>query len=121
MKETKIIVATESIGLETTNLVIVLEVEQGVDIEKAIKKRAKPVEERAAKPEKTEVHKKLSIETLSNEAKIVYNQLNKPIFYPDEINNTSLEPGDILSALTELEIEGLIRSLPGGRYELIKN
>ena len=64
---------------------------------------------------------KLSIETLSNEAKIVYNQLNKPIFYPDEINNTSLVPGDILSALTELEIEGLIRSLPGGRYELIKN
>lgn len=92
-----------------------------IDIEKAIKKRAKPVEERAAKPEKTEVHKKLSIETLSNEAKIVYNQLNKPIFYPDEINNTSLVPGDILSALTELEIEGLIRSLPGGRYELIKN
>ena len=91
-----------------------------IDIEKAIKKRAKPVEERAAKPEKTEVHKKLSIETLSNEAKIVYNQLNKPIFYPDEIN-TSLEPGDILSALTELEIEGLIRSLPGGRYELINN
>ena len=79
------------------------------------------MEERAAKPEKTEVHKKLSIETLSNEAKIVYNQLNKPIFYPDEINNTSLEPGDILSALTELEIEGLIRSLPGGRYELINN
>ena len=92
-----------------------------IDIEKAIKKRAKPVEERAAKPEKTEVHKKLSIETLSKEAKIVYNQLNKPIFYPDEINNTSLVPGDILSALTELEIEGLIRSLPGGRYELIKN
>lgn len=92
-----------------------------IDIEKAVKKRAKPVEERAAKPEKTEVHKKLSIETLSNEAKIVYNQLNKPIFYPDEINNTSLEPGDILAALTELEIEGLIRSLPGGRYELIKN
>ena len=30
-----------------------------IDIEKAIKKRAKPVEERAAKPEKTEVHKKL--------------------------------------------------------------
>lgn len=83
-----------------------------IDIEKAIKKRAKP--------EKTEVHKKLSIETLSNAAKIVYNQLNKPIFYPDEIN-TSLEPGDILSALTELEIEGLIRSLPGGRYELINN
>ncbi|MFQ8952425.1 MAG: hypothetical protein ACLR56_05025 [Oscillospiraceae bacterium] len=47
--------------------------------------------------------------------------MNKPIFYPDEINNTSLVPGDILSALTELEIEGLIRSLPGGRYELIKN
>lgn len=91
-----------------------------IDIEKAIKKRAKPVEEHAAKPEKTEVHKKLSIETLSNAAKIVYNQLNKPIFYPDEIN-TSLEPGDILSALTELEIEGLIRSLPGGRYELINN
>ena len=41
MKETKIIVATESIGLETTNLVIVLEVEQGVDIEKAIMEACK--------------------------------------------------------------------------------
>ena len=88
-----------------------------IDIEKAVKKHKKTEN----KTENVEVHKKLSIETLSNAAKIVYNQLDKPIFYPDEINNTSLEPGDILSALTELEIEGLIRSLPGGRYELINN
>ena len=91
------------------------------DIEKAIKKRAKPVEERAAKPEKTEVHKKLSIETLSNEAKIVYNQLNKPIFYPDEINNTSLEPGDILSALTDKVLSLPLPLRDTMRASLLKN
>ena len=69
--------------------------------------------------EASTVHKKLSIETLSKNAKIVYNHLDKHKFYPEEIKNTGLEPSEIISALTELEIELIIRSAPGGRYELI--
>lgn len=65
------------------------------------------------------VHKKLSNETLSKNAKIVYNHLDKHKFYPEEIKDTGLEPSEIISALTELEIELIIRSAPGGRYELI--
>lgn len=69
--------------------------------------------------ENSSVHKKLSNETLSKNAKIVYNHLDKHKFYPEEIKDTGLEPSEIISALTELEIELIIRSTPGGRYELI--
>lgn len=85
-----------------------------IDIKKAFEKPQK----RAKKTEKKEVYKKLSNETLSKEAKIVYNHLDKHKFYPDEIGGTDLGSSEILSALIELELEGLVRSLPGGRYEL---
>ncbi len=85
-----------------------------IDIEKAYEKPQKTVNN----TEESRVHKKLSNETLSKEAKIVYNHLNKHKFYPDEIGGTDLGASEILSALTELELEGLIRALPGGRYEL---
>ncbi len=55
--------------------------------------------------------------TLSKEAEIVYNNLDSQKFFPDEILNTGLVPAQILSALTELEMEFLIRALPGGMYE----
>ena len=64
------------------------------------------------------VYKNLSNETLSKEAKIVYNHLDKHKFYPDEISGTGLSSSEILAALTELELEFLIRALPGGRYEI---
>lgn len=35
----------------------------------------------------------------------------------DELSRNGLDAGDVLAALTTLEIRGLIRSLPGGRYE----
>lgn len=85
-----------------------------IDIEKAYEKPQKTVNN----TEESRVHKKLSNETLSKEAKIVYNHLNKHKFYPDEIGGTDLGASEILSALTELELESLIRALPGGRYEL---
>ena len=73
----------------------------------------------ADKKKKEPVHKNLSNETLSKNAKIVYNHLDKHKFYPEEIKNTGLGAGEILSALTELEVELLIRSLPGGCYEML--
>ncbi len=55
-------------------------------------------------------------ETLSKEAKIVYNCLDKQKFYPDEIKDTGLTSEQVLSALIELEMEFLIKALPGGMY-----
>lgn len=85
-----------------------------IDIEKAYERPQKAVK----KTEEKQIHKKIINETLSKEAKIVYNHLDKHKFYPDEIGGTDLGTSEILSALTELELEGLIRALPGGRYEL---
>ena len=62
--------------------------------------------------------KKLN-ESLSNEAKIVYNYLDKQKFFPEEIECNELSSGEILSALTELEMEFLIKAIPGGMYEKI--
>ncbi len=56
-------------------------------------------------------------ETLSKNAKIVYNQLDKQKFFPEEICDTGLSSSELLSALTELEMEFLIKAIPGGMYE----
>ena len=82
-----------------------------IDIEKAYKT--------VPKPEKVKNNKKILNVTLSNHAKIVYNCLDKEKFYPDDLN-TGLSPSDLLSALTELEMEFIVRALPGGQYELCK-
>ncbi len=82
-----------------------------IDIEKAYKKEPKPLE--------VQKNKKILNETLSNEAKIVYNCLDTQKFYPDELNS-GLNPNQLLSALTELEMEFIIRALPGGQYEICK-
>ena len=66
------------------------------------------------KPEKNT--KKLNL-SLSKEAEIVYNYLDKQKFYPEEIKNTGLNSQQLLSALTELEMEFIIKALPGGMYE----
>ncbi len=58
---------------------------------------------------------------LSNEAKIVYNNLNKQKFTVDDLIYLDLGDDQLLSALTELEMEGLIKSLPGGIYETNNN
>ncbi len=86
-----------------------------IDVKRAYEKPLKYEKKSEAKKE----IKKNLVKTLSNEAKIVYNQLDKHKFYPDEICCDNLGGGDILSALTELEIEGVIRALPGGLYEVI--
>ncbi len=82
-----------------------------IDIERAFKKEPK-----TPNPQK---NKKILNETLSNEAKIVYNCLDTPKFYPDELD-CGLDSGQLLSALTELEMEFIIRALPGGQYEICK-
>ncbi len=67
--------------------------------------------------EKEKISKKLHL-GLSNEAKIVYNYLNSQKFTADDLLNLELTDDQLISALTELEIERLITALPGGVYEL---
>ena len=55
---------------------------------------------------------------LSNEAKIVYNSLDKPKFMLDELVATGLSDDELLFAITELEMNGLAEQLPGGFYTL---
>ncbi|MCQ2454849.1 MAG: DNA-processing protein DprA [Clostridia bacterium] len=57
-------------------------------------------------------------ETLSNEAKIVYNYLDRQIFSIDDISECGLSSDEILSSLTELELENLIEPIIGGKYKL---
>ncbi len=78
-----------------------------------IEKAYKPI----PKPEKVKNNKKTLQITLSNSAKIVYNCLDRQKFYPDDLNS-GLSASDLLSALTELEMEFIIRALPGGQYEI---
>ncbi len=84
-----------------------------IDIEKAYDKKiidSQPKEEK-------NISENFS-ESLSKEAKIVYNCISSQKFIPEEINDTGLNSSEILSALTELEMEMLIKAIPGGMYEL---
>lgn len=88
-----------------------------IDVKKAYEKSRKTEE----KPKEKKINKKIFKETLSKEAKIVYNYLDKHKFYPEEIRDTGLSSNELIAALTELEIEMVIRALPGGCYELIQD
>ncbi len=71
-------------------------------------------------PEVEKKEKNLNF-ALSKEAKIVYNNLNKQKFTADDLINLNLSDDELLSVLTELEIEGFIKALPGGMYEIINH
>ncbi len=76
--------------------------------------------EKTEKSEKKQKNQKNFVETLSNEAKIVYNYLDKQKFTADDLLGVGLDDGELLSALTELEMEGLIKAQAGGVYILTK-
>lgn len=83
-----------------------------IDIEKAF----------AEETVKTEKISRKNLQSgLSNDAKIVYNNLNKLKFTADDLLDLNLSDDQLLSSLTELEIEGLVRALPGGMYEVINH
>ena len=60
------------------------------------------------------------LSSLSDAERAVYDALFDPRT-SDEISGEGLDAGDILAALTTLEIRGLIVPLPGGRYERASN
>ncbi len=79
--------------------------------------------EKKEKPKKEEKiiknNKKILQENLSNNAKMVYNYLDKEFFYVDDLIGLPLTNSQILAAITELEIFGYIKAMPGGKYSLV--
>ena len=57
---------------------------------------------------------------LSKEAEMVYNSLNKQKFTADDLAGTGIDIDVLLPVLTELEMKHLIRTLPGGYYEVCR-
>lgn len=76
-----------------------------------IEQKAEPVETQAKKT------KKISSEQLTENACSVYDTISETPIHVDTIKlQTGLGIGSVLSALTELQISGLVRRLPGSRY-----
>ncbi|MBR4911170.1 MAG: DNA-processing protein DprA [Clostridia bacterium] len=77
--------------------------------------------ERAFSEDKTQKTNKNSqknpLSGLSKEAVLVYNNLIKPEFTVDDLSALDMDGAMLLSALTELELEHLVVSLPGGAYK----
>ncbi len=63
--------------------------------------------------------KKILDETLPNSAKIVYNYLDRDVFTADDVVECGLSFEEILSGITQLELYGYIKALPGGRFSII--
>ena len=57
--------------------------------------------------------------SLSNEAEMLYNNIVKEKFSADDFESLGISDDEILSALTELEMLSLIKSLPGGLYKRV--
>ncbi len=70
--------------------------------------------ERVFEPERKKT-KKVKL-TLSKEAEIVYNSLDRQKFTVDDLESTGLDIDVLLSAITELEMAHVIKALPGGSY-----
>ncbi len=81
---------------------------------------SKPKPQRQIK-NKTEEPEKLILEisnfALSKNAEMVYNSINIDFFTIDDFANCMLSVADLFSAVTELELAGLIEAVPGGRYK----
>ena len=71
----------------------------------------------------TEENKKIKKnidETLPKCAEIVYNYIDTDLFTADDLINCGLPFEDVLSGITQLELYGYIKALPGGRYSIIQ-
>ena len=82
-----------------------------------IEKAQSPVEN--PKPEQKTESKSTDLSILSVTEKQIYDLLNdKGECSPDQIAEYGIKIDDILSALTLLEIYGLIEAMPGGKYRI---
>ena len=84
---------------------------------KSDKKTAPKKAKESKSGKKEEKNNKISSEELTENASTVYYTISDTPIHVNEIKSkTGLEIGAALAALTELQICGLIRKLPGGRY-----
>ena len=97
--------------------------EKATEQTKVKKEKAKQKEKAVANDIKTEdkaALKKPIPEGLGVEAVRIYKEISSEIFTVDEaVQATGLDASAALSALTELEIFGLITQIPGGRYKIL--
>lgn len=87
-----------------------------IDIEKAYE--SKTITKSSEKAKKDS--KKLPL-GLSKTAEMLYNNLNKQKFSADDLLSLGFSDEDVISSLTELEMEHLIKAVPGGFYEITEN
>ena len=57
--------------------------------------------------------------TLPKSVQIVYNCIDNDVFSVDDLVDCNLSFEEILSSLTQLELFGYIKAIPGGRYSII--
>jgi DNA processing protein len=58
-------------------------------------------------------------ESLPKNVKMVYNCINTDLFTVDDLLTGGLAFEEVLSAVTQLELYGYIKAVPGGRYSII--
>lgn len=64
-------------------------------------------------------HRKEIDKTLPKSVQIVYNYIDNDVFSVDDVINSGISFEEILSSLTQLELYGYIKAIPGGRYSII--
>ena len=83
------------------------------------KQREEYIEKNAENATYNEKNLKNQNLALSKNAEIVYNYLDKDFFTVDDLSEVNLNVTEIFTAVTELELSGLVKAVPGGRYTKI--
>lgn len=63
--------------------------------------------------------KKKIDESLPKNVQMVYNYIDTDLFTIDDLLNCGLSFEEVLSAVTQLELYGYVKAVPGGRYSII--
>lgn len=90
---------------------------KSTNLDKSDKKRGLKSDKESKISEKQKKINEISKEELTENALAVYYTISETPIHVNEIKNkTGLEIGEALSALSELQLYGLITKVPGGRY-----
>ena len=89
-----------------------------IDLEKAYKK-SEPSNYADNERKTVKIQKKLPA-GLSKTAEMLYNNLNKQKFSADDLLEFGISGDELLPAITELELEHLLKATAGGFYEKIE-
>ena len=108
-------ISTGEVSLKIGNMTFVTD-EDGITF-----KGCKYLLKKGAKPlggEKKKVEKKKEMPVLDGTRLYIYEKLTNGSFSDEELIDETHTVTDVLTALTELELDGLITALPGGKYKL---